>query len=67
MRVRRAPILKNSDNSIHDYSTGAWKRELSMTTVAGQSLPGATFGGSSLELLHEASGVRISFSALAQA
>ena len=64
IRISRAPILKNSDNSASDYSTGAWKRELSMTTVAGQSLPGATFGGNALELLHEASGVRISFTAL---
>ena len=64
IRIKRAPILKNSDNSASDYSTGAWKRELSMTTIAGQSLPGATFGGNSLELLHEASGVRIHFNAL---
>ena len=64
VRVVRAPILANSDNSASDYSTGAWKRELSMTTIAGQSLPGATFGGNALELLHEASGVCISFSAL---
>jgi hypothetical protein len=64
IRIVRAPILNNSDNSVSGYSTGAWKRELSMTTVAGQSLPGATFGGNSLELVHEASGVRICFCAM---
>ena len=64
VRVCHAPILKNSDNSISDYSSGAWKRELGLTMVAGQHLPGATFGGSSVELHHRASGVRISFCAL---
>ena len=47
-----------------DYSHGAWKRELGLTSVAGQSLPGYLFGGNALELVHEASGVRISFCAL---
>ena len=47
-----------------DYSHGAWKRELGLTTVAGQGLPGYLFGGNALELVHEASGVRISFCAL---
>ena len=64
IRISNAPILKNSDNSVSEYSSGAWKRELHMTTVAGQSLPGATFGGNSLELTHEPSGARISFCAL---
>lgn len=63
-RVCRAPILKNSELTPSEYSTGAWRRELSLTLYAGQHLPGALYGGSSLELLHEASGVRISFHAL---
>lgn len=64
IKIVTAPILKNSDNSTSEYSTGAWKRELNMTTVAGQSLPGATFGGNSIELIHMPSGLRISFCAL---
>ena len=33
--TKHAPILKNSDNSTSAESTGAWKRELGMTTVRG--------------------------------
>ena len=64
IRTQRAPIVKSSELSISEYSHGAWKRELGLTTVAGQSLPQCLFGGNSLELIHEASGVRISFCAL---
>ena len=42
----------------------AWKRELSLTQHAGLELPEALYGGSSLELRHIPSGVRISFCAL---
>ena len=63
-RTKHAPILKNSDNSTSADSTGAWKRELGMTTVAGMSLPSATYGSSLAEVMHEPSGVRISFCAL---
>ena len=64
IRTRRAPIVQSSEISLSDYSHGAWKRELGLTSVAGQSLPGYLFGGNALELIHEASGVRISFCAL---
>ena len=64
VRTRQAPIVKSSEISMSDYSHGAWKRELGLTNVAGQSLPGYLFGGNALELVHEASGVRISFCAL---
>ena len=64
IRTRQAPIVKSSEISMSDYSHGAWKRELGLTSVAGQSLPGYLFGGNALELVHEASGVRISFCAL---
>ena len=64
VRVRRAPILKNSEYTTSEYSAGAWKRDLSLTLHAGQHLPGALFGGNSLELFHEASGTRLSFCAL---
>ena len=61
VRTRQAPIVQSSEISMSDYSHGAWKRELGLTNVAGQSLPGYLFGGNALELVHEASGVRISF------
>ena len=64
IRTQRAPVVKTSELSISEYSHGAWKRELGLTTVAGQSLPQCLFGGNSLELIHEASGVHISFCAL---
>ena len=63
VRLRRAPIVQTSEISLSDCSHGAWKRELGLTTVAGQSLPGCLFGGNALELVHS-SGVRLSFCAL---
>jgi hypothetical protein len=64
VRTRRAPIIKNSELVVSEYSQGAWRRELSLTLLAGQHLPSLLGGGSSLELQHEASGVRIGFCAL---
>ena len=64
VRTRHAPIIKNSELVVADYSQGAWRRELSLTLIAGQHLPALLAGGNSLELVHEASGVRISFCAL---
>ena len=51
----KAPIIGTSERY-------AWKRELSC--FQGQDLPEALFGGSSLEIFHQASGLRLSFSAL---
>ena len=64
VRVHRQPILSNSELVVSDYSQGAWRRELSLTLYAGQHLPRLLAGGSSIELYHEASGVRIGFCAL---
>ena len=64
VRTRRAPIIENSKLSMSAYSQGAWKRELGLTLFAGQHLPSHLFGGNSLELRHNASGVRVSFCAL---
>ena len=64
VRTRRAPIIENSELSMSAYSQGAWKRELGLTLFAGQHLPSHLFGGNSLELRHNASGVRVSFCAL---
>ena len=62
--TRRAPIVKNSEYIVSEYSQGAWRRELSLTLIAGQHLPRLLAGMNSLELTHAPSGVIISFSAL---
>ena len=64
VRTCRAPILKNHKLSVTADSHNAWRRELSLTRFAGQELPAAIYGGNSLELRHDASGVRLSFCAL---
>ena len=64
VRTHRAPILKNSELTTSLYSQGAWRRELGLTLYAGQHLPGLLFGGNSVEIQHEKSGLRISFCAL---
>jgi len=63
VRTVRAPILDTSKVSTAEYSVARWGQELGLTRYANQELP-VIFGGNSLELYHQASGVRISFCAL---
>lgn len=63
IRTVRSPILDTSKVSTAEYSVARWGQELGLTRYANQELP-IIFGGNSLELYHQASGVRISFCAL---
>jgi len=62
-RIHRAPILKTNKISTHEYSIGRWSQELGLTRYANQELP-IIFGANSLEIIHHASSLRLSFCAL---
>ena len=62
--VTRKPIYTSDNFSLSPQSHIAWKQELSLTRFSNQDLPEALFGANHLELYHEPSKIKISFSAL---
>ncbi|GMI00264.1 hypothetical protein TrVE_jg1822 [Triparma verrucosa] len=62
--VTRKPIYTTDNFSLSPQSHIGWKQELSLTRFSNQDLPEALFGANHLELYHEPSKIKISFSAL---